>query len=186
MIQELTITRRRMLGSSRPAPVSYHKDENDWVTEQFVLHQQRALEYGLEPNYNRMDWDSITKSFNERFEGQMLPDCENPRPPRTKNSIQTQRYRIVAVSELTGVPLKNRNRRRKKPAEPATSDTRPRKGTTAMGTDGSKTGKRKLSANTTNGGTTRDSNTPVRKKGILDEEEEELSDDATISEVENA
>lgn len=38
----------------------------------------------------------------------MLPGCDIPRPLRTKGSITTQRYRIPAISEMTGVPLKRR------------------------------------------------------------------------------
>ena len=197
MIQELTVTRRRMLGSSKGGPVPFHKDELEWLTELYVLHQQTALHQGLEPNYHTIKWNSITKAFNERFEGQMLSDCEDPRPHRTKSSIQTQRYRIVAISKLTGIPLKkDKTTRRKKPAEAATSGeslkvkSRRRKGTTSMGTHGRKTGKRNTSADTINGSTTNDSTTPVRNHTILDEEEElkeeELSDDATISDVGDA
>ncbi|KAK0517208.1 hypothetical protein JMJ35_000363 [Cladonia borealis] len=55
MIHKLTVTRRRMIGISKNGPVPYHKDELDWVTEQFVLYKQRALEHGLEPNYHTMN-----------------------------------------------------------------------------------------------------------------------------------
>ena len=122
MIQELTVTCRRMVEISKRGIVPYHKDELDWLTEQFVLHKQSALEHGLEPNYHKMNWDSIAKAYNERFEGKMLPNCEDPRPNRTKASLQTQRYRIEAVCRLTGIPKKEPVRRvRKKQAKPATS-----------------------------------------------------------------
>ena len=122
MIQELTVTRRRMVEVSERGIVHYHQDELDWLTEQFVLHKQRALEHGSEPNYRKMDWGSIAKAYNERFEGKMLPNCEDPRPNRSKASLQTQRYRIEAVCELTGIAMKEPVRRvRKKPTKPATS-----------------------------------------------------------------
>ena len=111
-----------MVEVSERGRVDYHQDELDWLTEQFVLHKQRALEHGLEPNYRKMNWNSIAKAYNERFEGRMLPNCEDPRPNRSKASLSTQRYRIEAVCELTSIPMKEPVRRvRKKPAKPATS-----------------------------------------------------------------
>ena len=110
-----------MVEVSERGRVDYHQDELDWLTEQFVLHKQRALEHGLEPNYRKMNWNSIAKAYNERFEGRMLPNCEDPRPNRSKASLSTQRYRIEAVCELTGFQMKEPVRRvRKKPAKPAT------------------------------------------------------------------
>ena len=189
MIQELTVIRRRTLGSSKPGPVPFHKEELDWVTERFVLHKKAALKHGVEPAYHTMNWDNIAKSFNERFEGEMLPDCETPRPHRTKSSIQTQRYRIEAISELTGVPMKGATSKIKKLARATTSGaspkakTRPRRGTTGMGTS-SKTVEKATSANATNDNTTNDSNPAVRSNATTDEEEES-SDGEDISEEES-
>ena len=161
------------------------------MTERFVLHQKTAIKDGVEPGYHTMNWDIIAKSFNERFEGRMLPGCDEPRPHRTKSSIQTQRYRIEAVSKLTGVPLKGATAKVKKLAGAATSGEspkvkpRPRRGTTGRGTDGSKTVERITSADNADDSTTNDSNTAVRSKAMPDEEEE-LSNGERCSEEENA
>ena len=190
-IQKLIVTRRRTFGSSKPGPVSFHKEELDWLTERFVLHQKAALERGTEPNYHTMNWNSIAKSFNDRFEGKMLPDCDEPRPHRTKISIQTQKYRIEAVCKLTGVRLKGEAAKLRRLAEAGNRDevpkvkTRPRKGATGIDTDGDKTVESITSADTTNDGKANDSNTAVASNAIPDEEEES-SDGEGTSEEDNA
>ena len=190
-IQKLTTTRRRTFGSSKPGPVPFHKEEVDWLTELFVLHQKTALEQGMEPDYHTMNWNIIAKSFNDHFEGKMLPNCDGPRPHRTKTSIQTQKYRIEAICKLTGVTLKGEAAKLKKLAEAGSRGevpkvkTRPRKGTTGIDRDGSRTVEKITPADTTNDGTKNDSNTVVTRNAIPDEEEES-SDGAGISEEENA
>ena len=190
IIQKLTVTRRRRLGKSRPGRVPFHKEEVDWVTGQYVLHQNTALKDGVEPNYHNMNWNAIAQEFNERFEGQMLPDCDEPRPHRTKSSIQTQRYRIEAVSKLTSVPKKGGTAKIKRRAEVVPRGESPknrtkiRRGTTGRGTYGTKTMERLTSADTANDSTTNDSNTVVGSNAIKDEDEE-LSDSEGTSEEEN-
>ena len=106
IIPKLTIPRRRMLGSTRSAGCSFHEEENEWLIERYRHHQEKALRHGAEPNYHTLNWVEITKAFNEHFEGRTLPGCDEPRRYRTKGSITTQRYRIEAISKMTGVPLK--------------------------------------------------------------------------------
>ena len=102
-----------MFGSTRNAGCSFHEEENEWLTERFRRHQETALRHGAEPDYHTMNWVAITKAFNDHFAGRMLPGCDIPRPLRTKGSITTQRYRIPAISKMTGVPLKRRKGDRK-------------------------------------------------------------------------
>ena len=97
-----------MLGSTRNAGCSFHEEENEWLTERFLRHRETALRHGAEPDYYTLNWVAITKAFNDHFVGRMLPGCDIPRPWRTKGSITTQRYRIPAVSKMTGTPLKRR------------------------------------------------------------------------------
>ena len=58
------------------------------------------------PNYHSMNWKDITAQFNRQFEGQILPGCPDKRPNRSKASITTQKYRIQAIADITGVPMK--------------------------------------------------------------------------------
>ena len=41
-----------------------------------MLHPQTFFQPGVEPGYHTLDLNTITESFNERFEGQILPDCD--------------------------------------------------------------------------------------------------------------
>ena len=100
MIQELTVTRRRMIGISKNGPVPYCKDELDLVTEQFVLHKQRALENELEADDRTMNWDSIAKSYNERFEGKMLPDCEDMHYMAALSSLSSSQIHLLWLVPL--------------------------------------------------------------------------------------
>ena len=85
---------------------SFHEEENQWLIERFVRHQKTAHRHGVEPDYRTLNWVAITKAFNDRFAGRMLPGCGIPRPVRTKSSLTTQRYRIEAISKMTGAPMK--------------------------------------------------------------------------------
>lgn len=105
-IPKLTVPRRRMWGSKRGVGCSFHEEENQWLIERFVRHQETAHRHGAEPDYRTLNWVAITKAFNDHFVGRMLPGCGIPRPLRTKCSITTQRYRIEAISKMTGTPLK--------------------------------------------------------------------------------
>ena len=105
---KLTIPRRRMFGSTRNGGSSFHEEENQWLTERYLRHQETALRHGAEPDYHTMNWVVVTKAFNQHFEGRILPGCDEPRRYRTKGSITTQRYRIEAISKMTGTPLKTK------------------------------------------------------------------------------
>lgn len=50
-----------------------------------------------------MNWDQVTRDFNARFEGQILPDNSNVRPHRTKDSLRTERSRIKDITDYTGI-----------------------------------------------------------------------------------
>ena len=104
MVPKLTIPRSRMLGSTRNMGCKFHEEENQWLIERYLQHQETALKHGEEPDYHTMNWVTITKAFNHHFEGRILPGCDEPRSYRTKGSITTQRYRIEAISQMTGVP----------------------------------------------------------------------------------
>ena len=138
-----------------------------------------------------MNWVAIAEAFNERFEGRMLPDCDEPRPHRSKSSITTQRYRIETISKLTGLPLKGEKAKLKSLAEAAAGreslkiERKPRGDTTGMGKDDSKTVESITSADATNASTTSDSNAAARSEPTPDEETDS-SDDGGISQEENA
>ena len=108
MILKLTIPRSRMFGSTRNMGCKFHEEENKWLIERYLQHQETALRHGAEPDYHTMNWVTITKAFNHHFEGRILPGCDEPRRNRTKGSITTQRYRIEAISKMTGTQLRRK------------------------------------------------------------------------------
>ncbi len=167
----------------RPGPVNFHKEELDWLTDRYLVHQKKALKHGVEPDYHTMNWVAIVEAFNERFEGRKLPDCDEPRPHRTKTSIMTQRYRIETISKLTGVPLKGEKAKLRALAEAAAGPES--REVIGIGTDDSKTVESITSADTRSARTRNESNTAIRSDPVPDEETE-LSDDGEISDGEEA
>ncbi len=50
-----------------------------------------------------MNWDRVTRDFNARFEGQILPGNTDVRPYRTRDSLRTERSRIKEITDHTGI-----------------------------------------------------------------------------------
>lgn len=84
-----------------------------------------------------MDWAQITRDFNARFEGQILPDNTDVRPHRTKNSLRTERSRIQEITDHTGITPRDQKQAPEESGEdeeePQPRPKHPRRGDPAPG-----------------------------------------------------
>lgn len=67
-------------------------------------HQQ--VDWGL------MDWDEVTREFNNNFNNHLLPGETVPRPMRTEGSLRSARPRIAEIVALTGITARKPEERK--------------------------------------------------------------------------
>ena len=54
-----------------------------------------------------MDWNQITADFNSTFAGRLVPGSSVIRPTRTRESLRSDRSRIPAICQMTGLTLRS-------------------------------------------------------------------------------
>ena len=92
---------RKYLGYS-PVRSKLHSLEKQWLIDLYKSRKREMEVKGQAVNWTHMNWGEITKEFNERFEGRILPGRPLPRPPRQCNTLSHAGLHIKAIVKLTG------------------------------------------------------------------------------------
>ena len=87
----------------RPARIKFSDVEKQWLIDVHKEFKRQRAAAGQILDWSKMGWNKITKDFNAKFEGQILPGNKNRQPQRTTNSLRTERNRIKAITDMTGI-----------------------------------------------------------------------------------
>ncbi len=92
----------RNVGVARPPRLRFHNLEKRFLFELHKDFERQRTAAGQEVNWSKMNWEQITRDFNTKFEGQILPGNPDVRPHRTEDSLRTERSRIKEITDYTG------------------------------------------------------------------------------------
>ena len=99
-------TFRRTLGVPSGALKCYrfHKWEKKYLLQAHAMHKRIMEAEGYPVDWHEFPWDLLTRKFNDKFQGKMLPGSEQSRPARSKQALRAACRSIKEISDLTGVP----------------------------------------------------------------------------------
>ncbi|MCJ1454556.1 hypothetical protein MMC28_004909 [Mycoblastus sanguinarius] len=101
---------RRQFGLARPPRIAYQPSERQWLTNRHRQYEQQRIAAGDNPgqvDWTQMDWNQITADFNSTFAGRLVPGSSVIRPTRTRESLRSDRSRIPAICQMTGLTLRS-------------------------------------------------------------------------------
>ena len=102
---------RRNLDTIRARAVRYLPEE-----DQFLVQVHREA---LQTGQRRLNWASVTERFNARFQGRILEGSDQPRPARTRGSLQSESARVEEITEMTGkIPRSKTGKSQARPKSP--------------------------------------------------------------------
>ncbi|MCJ1231789.1 hypothetical protein MMC12_008468 [Toensbergia leucococca] len=110
--------RRTLQSNVRGERFSFLEEERRFLLDAHIEYQEKSLAAGAKNvDWKKFDWTRLTKEFNQKFKGQILPTSSKPRPARTKASLLTERSRLEEITDMTG-GFKRKDRKAPKAQRP--------------------------------------------------------------------
>ena len=95
----------------REERVKLHYEEREYLINVHRVHALAEADEEDEVDWNSMDWDQITRDFNNHFQGRTLEGDSRVRPQRTENALRTARARIPEIVEMTGIKARGESKK---------------------------------------------------------------------------
>ena len=95
----------------REERVKLHDEEREYLINVHREHALAEADDEDEVDLNSMDWEQITRDFNNRFQGCTLEGDSRVRPQRSENALRTARARIPEIVDLTGITARGEGKK---------------------------------------------------------------------------